>query len=122
MLEEGKFYTREEISGILGGNQQSFLPTKGDRVLCACLKPEWNPQAPDVMLVRQEDSYIELANKLCNQDGAVPVFVKEAPSKWEYVGDYEVERCSDDRADIDKHQELSGRTNLGMVVFLKKSS
>jgi hypothetical protein len=39
-----------------------------------------------------------------------------------YVGDFEVERCSEDRRVIDELQEYSGRRDLRMVIYLKESS
>jgi hypothetical protein len=121
MLRKGELYSRREISGHLGGNSMSYLPTKSGRVLYACLKPELNPHAPEIVLVGSGDETVENARILCRQSGATPVFVKEADAEWEYAGDYEVERCSEDRKAIVEQQELSGRNNLRMVIYLKES-
>jgi hypothetical protein len=121
MLEEGKFYTRREIHNLLGGELQTYLPAKDGLVTCACLTLKRNPDAPNTILVGQSPRVLERAKQLCAQGGTIPVFVKRNTNKWEYVGRYQVERCSADVTDIDKYQQLSGRTNLRMVVFLKES-
>jgi hypothetical protein len=45
-FEIGRTYARRAISEELGGNPQSALPHSNGKVLCACLKPENNPDAP----------------------------------------------------------------------------
>ncbi len=52
----------------------------------------------------------------------IPVFIKRATNEWEHVGKYRVQRCSKEASDIDRYQRLSGRSNLSMVVYLKKYS
>ena len=37
MFRKGELYSRREISSCLGGNPMSYLPSKGGRVLYACL-------------------------------------------------------------------------------------
>jgi hypothetical protein len=103
-------------------SQMSNLPSKGKRVLYACLKPELNPHAPKIVLVGSGEKTVENARMLCRQSGAIPVFVKEADAEWEYIGDFKVERCSENRRVIDEHQRYSGREDLRMVIYLKESS
>jgi hypothetical protein len=122
VFRKGELYSRREISDCLGGNPMSYLPSKGGRVLYACLRPELNPHAPKIVLVGSGEKTVENARMLCRQNGAIPVFVREADAEWEYMGDYEVERCSEDQGVIDEHQGYSGREDLRMIIYLKKHS
>ena len=51
MLIVGQSYTRQQIHDKVGGGSlQSYLPTRDGRVLCACLRLDTNPGAPEVIL------------------------------------------------------------------------
>ena len=50
MFKIGSEYTRDEIHGHLGGSIRSYLPTVLRHVVAACVKPELNPRAPNVVL------------------------------------------------------------------------
>ena len=50
MFEMNKNYSREYIHTVCGGSKQAFLPTKNGKVVAACLRPDLNPHAPEVIL------------------------------------------------------------------------
>ena len=119
-MQEGRSYTRREIHELLGGEIQTYLPARDGVVTCACLTLRRNPDAPNTILVGQSPRVLERARQLCRQCSTIPVFLKRATSSWEYVGDYGVERCSQESSDLAVYGRLSGRDDLAMVVFLKK--
>jgi hypothetical protein len=49
-FEMGKDYTREYIHTVCGGNKQAFLPAKNGKIVAACLRPDLNPHAPEVIV------------------------------------------------------------------------
>jgi hypothetical protein len=121
MPVEGKRYTRKEISGLLGGDPVQYLPMSDGLVTCACLTPKSNPDAPNVILAGKSPHTVDRAKKLCKQGGTIPVFIKRAAKAWEYVGRYEVERCSEAQGDLHRYRERATRPEIKLVVFLKKS-
>ena len=50
MMEIGNNYTRAEIAEKLGGSRIDFLPRVGRKVVCACLRMDLNPDAPEIPL------------------------------------------------------------------------
>ncbi len=86
----GQRYSRRDISKVLGGSIQSYLPTVKCQVVCGCFKPtaKKNPDAPEKVTIgtigRPEPWLV------AKQD-AIPIFLFRANSSWEYYGRY---RCT----------------------------
>lgn len=90
MFEKGKSYTREEIHAAVGGNKHSYLPRYKGRVVAACLRPDLNPDAPDVILCNSCPAERAAGEQLADQDGAIPVFLKDGAGSWKYQGLFRV--------------------------------
>ncbi|OWY39992.1 hypothetical protein CEK28_04435 [Xenophilus sp. AP218F] len=90
MFEMGKVYTREEIHAAVGGNKHSYLPRKKGKVVAACLRPDLNPDAPNVILCNACPPERAAGEQLAGQGGTIPVFVKESTSSWKYQGLFRV--------------------------------
>jgi hypothetical protein len=90
MFEQGKEYTREDIHVICGGNKQSHLPTKNGKVVAACLRPDLNPQAPDVIICNSGAAARAAGRTLAHQAEAIPVFIELTTDRLRYVGQYKV--------------------------------
>jgi hypothetical protein len=93
-LEIGKVFTRLQISELLGGNQQQFLPIKNGRVTCCCFKATRDRLAPQVLLVG--GPRYAAARVLAQQAGAIPFFRMITFGEWRYIGDYKVTRSTED--------------------------
>jgi hypothetical protein len=116
-----RLYTRREISDSLGGGIQDYLPHQEGRVVCACLSPDYNPDAPDVVLPGTGPDIIRWARVFAAQVEFVPVFVKRATNAWQYLGNYRVASCSSDPADVERWASVAGREgDLSMVLYLEK--
>src|SRR5690242_17444713 len=101
---EGRPYTRREIADAVGGSIQDYLPHHNGRVVCACLVPQLNPGAPDVILVGTGPEIVRWARVFADQRDFVPVFIKRATNAWEHVGRYRVEGSSIDTAEISRRE------------------
>lgn len=88
MFELGKIYTRDDIHTQCGGNKQAFLPTKHGKVVAACLRPDLNPQAPEVIICNSGGAARAAGKTLSKQTDAFPVFIRQETDAWRYVGHF----------------------------------
>jgi hypothetical protein len=88
MFENGKDYTREYIHIVCGGNKQAFLPTRNGKVVAACLRPDLNPQAPEVILCNSGAAARAAGRTLATQIESIPVFIKRETDRFRYVGHF----------------------------------
>ncbi|MBX3030210.1 MAG: hypothetical protein KF809_08605 [Chloroflexi bacterium] len=118
MFDLGSRYTRQEIHREVGGDLQSYLPSRGGEIVAACLEPRKNPDAPTVILPGIGPGRERDATRLVAQGGAVPVFLKRGSKAWEYVGDHRVVRSSQDPAEIAAQGRRSGRADITRVIVM----
>lgn len=90
MFEINKDYTREFIHSACGGSKQAFLPTKNGKVVAACLRPDLNHHAPEVIICDGSASARAAGRTLALQGNAIPVFIKMATDSFRFVGIYAV--------------------------------
>jgi hypothetical protein len=95
-FEKGESYTRRQIHEVLGGSTRAALPTRGGKVVCACLTREKNPRAPDAMVVTGAARAVRLARVFADSGAAVPVFIRGQRGGWEYAGDRRVRAVVDE--------------------------
>ena len=95
-FEKGSVYTRGQIHEVVGGNARAALPTRGGRIVCACLTREKNPRAPEEMVIGGQERAVRLARAFAASGQAVPVFVRTRRGCWEYTGDRRVRAVIDD--------------------------
>ena len=86
----GETYTREEISGRLGGSRRACLPTRDGAVVAACLLKSFNPDAPRIVLCGSGPRNGSAGDRLAGQRGPVPFFTRIETSRWRYEGRYVV--------------------------------
>lgn len=120
MLIKDQTYTRGEIHELLGGGTQDYLPHKDGKVVCGCFR-KWSeqPDAPDVILAGRGTDIYRWAEVFCDQNYPVPVFVKQESNRWEYVGNYQVDRWSEEPAVIAEQKRRSGREAISRVLYLR---
>lgn len=111
-------YTRKQIYGLIGGNLQSYLPHVGGQVVCACLRTDTNPDAPNVILPGTGKGIEHAAELLGHQHEPVPSFLKRHVNRWEYVGMFRMDRVSREPVEIQKHAERAGRSDITMVIYM----
>jgi len=95
-FEKNTFYTRRQIHEACGGSARAALPTRGGKIVCACLTHEKNPRAPQEMVIGSKDRAVRLARAFAASGEAVPVFVRTRRGGWEYTGERRVSRVIED--------------------------
>jgi hypothetical protein len=118
-----RLYTRREIADVLGGGVQDYLPHAEGRVVCACLAPEYNPDAPYVVLPGTGPDIVRWGEVFARQREFVPVFLKRAVNAWQYVGRFRVQDCSLDKDQIERWEAVSDRRGgISMVLYLESDA
>lgn len=120
MFVKDRFYTRRQIHDEVGGDLEAYLPTKNGQVVCVCLTKKMNPTLPYNILVGDRPRVRRTAEILCAQCEPIPVFIKEAPNKWRYVGLYVVGHSSIFPEDIAPYAKLSGRSTITRIINLEE--
>jgi len=117
-----RHYTRREIHDALGGNVEDYLPTKDGRVVCGAFRTEdANPDAPMVILPGFGPRIEKNADLFASQGTGIPIFLKRGTNKWQYVGDFRVNRQSKEPSEIEKHAKRAGRQgDVSSVLFLER--
>jgi hypothetical protein len=115
-------FTIAQISEKHGGDTTEYLPHVDGRVVCACLRLDYNPGAPGVILPGDDPDVQLWASVLCQQGGAIPVYIRHQADAWEYVGEYEVERSSQLPADIAEHPRAIhlAKIKVSRVIWMRK--
>ena len=115
----GQTYTRREIHDRLGGGLQIYLPHKNGRVVCGCFTREMNPDVPDTVLVGDGPDVVRSAQVFGAQVEPIPVFLKQKPNAWEYVGEYSAEYVTD-LAHVEPLARAASRSDVVGVLFLRR--
>lgn len=121
----GTTYSRRAISKMLGGSQIAYLPQKDGQILCGCFdtSSRLNPGAPSEVLVGGGAPEVNrTAEMVARQPSAIPVFLRRAPSRWEYVGDYVCTRLSRDPSLLQRtlQQYPHRRNGIAGVLYFKR--
>ena len=128
-LEVQRTYTRHEISGMLGGNIQAYLPVVDGRVVCGCFRKEeeFNADSPEEVVFGRDyvKPQAERAATIVYEQGkggeAIPVFIRRDAAKWEYVGDYRCVGLVTDPAMLARKMAAHPRRGVikGILLFEK---
>jgi hypothetical protein len=120
-FRKSQHYTREGIHQALGGSKEEYLPTKSGRVVCGAFRPDANPDAPLIILPGFGPKIEAAAELFSAQQSAVPIFLKRGTNKWQYVGDFRVQRLSKDPQDITQHEKRANRREtVSMILYLAR--
>jgi hypothetical protein len=107
-------FTQEQITAMRG-----FLPHEDGRVICARLRLDYNPGAPEIILPGDDEDVRRWASVLCKQGGAIPVYIWRESACWEYVGEFEVESFSELPADIAHHARSGSVANIPISSVIR---
>jgi len=122
MFTLGCEYTRGEIHSHLGGSAVACLPTRNGVIVAACLSKKFSPRAPEIVLCGRGVRTTSLSALFARLEIAIPVFLKSASSRWQYRGQFLVERSFSSGAQFESFIAGSGRSiaSVSHVVILKR--
>ena len=63
---------------------------KDGTIVAACLLKSFSPEAPQVMLCGVGPRTTPASEQLTRHVGPLPIFVKQAANRWEYMGMFKV--------------------------------
>lgn len=118
----GKLYSREEISHMLGGSSWTYLPRDRGDVVSGCFRTDFNPKAPDEILVGYGKLRVSSAKRLVEQSTPIPVFLHRASKHWEFIGYFHGKKYSDAPSEVTpkaRAANLDGQV-VG-VLYLEKA-
>jgi hypothetical protein len=116
----GREYSRKQISDVLGGGVQDYLPHQDGVVVYGAFSKDLNPGAPNVILPGTGPEIERWAHVFAGQEHAIPVFLKRKSNVWYCMGDFRCKRWSEDEATISEHSRAAGRDDVTMVLFLER--
>lgn len=119
-FEEGRCYTRRTIAIRLGGSTQNYLPHKNKHVVCGCFRADLNPEAPSVVLPGNTDDKKLWADVFASQTEAVPVFLRQATSRWQYMGLWRCRKKDLTAGPIKGWGQKTNRDDISMILELEK--
>jgi hypothetical protein len=122
VFERQKAYKRAYISAKLGGGTMDYLPHVDGRITYGAFTLRDNPQAPGTVLPGSGPEIVKWARVFAQQTEAVPVFVKKRSNEWIYMGEFRCVGHTEDPAEIQRHAVKTGRTDISMVLTLKRST
>jgi len=98
------------------------LPTSNGVIVAACLSKKFSPQAPGVVLCGEGVRTGPVSTQFALLRSAIPVFLKNAASRWQYCGKFTVERSFSAGEEFESFIAGSGRTvaSVSHVVLLKQ--
>jgi hypothetical protein len=124
LFQLGNQYTRRQINIRAGGDIQSALPTVNRAVVAACLHADaaHDPDAPEVILCGTSERVSAAGEWLSVQPEPIPVFVFNAPHRWEYCGQFRVGSSSTQGVEFDKWVSRGSRpaSAISRVIVLRR--
>ncbi len=115
----GEEYPLALIQEAFGGDNMSYLPETGGRIVCGRFTTDMNPNAPERVLVGDRPRVKRKAELLAQQGGMLPVFMKQGPNRWRYHGLMRfVEYVTDSRV-VEPEAKAAGRAGeiAGVLVL-----
>jgi len=121
-FKKGEEYSLDQISSVLGGETQSYLPQRSGRIVCGRFTKDMNPDAPFTVLVGDLPKVRRKAEIVAAQKEPIPVFIKKksVPPVWLYHG---LVRCVSFNTDLAycevKAQQAGRKDKLAGVLSFK---
>lgn len=122
-FRKGSIYSHANLIEAFGGEVKGgiFLPTRDGRIVCGCFTTEMNPEAPECVLIGDKPRVVARAEKMAEQGGSIPIFIKRRVNEWEYRGVYDFVLLSRDRHDFAQLAEEAGRDDIVAALYFRRS-
>jgi len=121
-LEVGEIVSRVKLSEYVGAGGQSCILHKKNTMVALAMKPELNPDAPNVLLVGKGPKKEKYAKILLADGNHGPVFTKKASNQWENCGEFKAEKIDHNRQLITLQSQRCGRRDIWGVLYLTSST
>ena len=123
-MVEGRVYAWDDLKRVLGFTPDKYLTEKDGAIVCVCVRKDYNPDAPGILLAGDTPEIVDKSQKFTGQENFIPVFLKAMDAGWKYCGRHRVESATSNAAEIaiqQRHANLHG-IPIAMVLFLEKES
>ena len=112
-------YTMTDIRSAPGGDNMSYLPQSGRRIVCGRFTADMNNKAPYEVLVGNPPQVQRKARLMAQQGGSIPIFVKLAPGRWRFHGRMELVEYVTDKSTVEPKAADAGRSGevVGVLLF-----
>jgi hypothetical protein len=123
-LVEGNNYEWGKLSELLHFQPEKYLTEQEGCIVCACIRADYNPDAPGILLPGDDAEIVARSEKFAGQTNFIPVFLKSIEAGWKYCGRWRVQAATVNAAEIAIQQRCSnlGGIPISMVLFLEKES
>ncbi|MFP6847554.1 MAG: hypothetical protein VCA57_02545 [Pseudomonas sp.] len=120
MFDKDRVYSRTEIQSLVGGEIQTYLPQRNNRILAGCFNKELNPNCPLQIQAGSASKVIRKAELIISQpENEFPVFTK--PNKkskdYRYIGVFKCTGGTNAPEILKEAEEKSGRFGQLSYVF-----
>jgi hypothetical protein len=121
-LVEGNVYEWGQLTALLRFRPEKYLTEREGRIVCACIRTDYNPDAPRILLPGDDADIVTRSEKFAGQTNFIPVFIKAMKAGWKFCGRYRVEAATANTAEIAIHKRCARRDKIpiSMVLFLEK--
>lgn len=119
-LKQNQIIDTRELADITAGGTD-FIRTKNGEVKGIAIRPDLNPEAPEIVLVGRGRNRQPRAQRYFESGSHIPAFIKRAANQWEYVGEYRATHYTEDRQEVERRPKGSRIPNsVEGVLFLEK--
>lgn len=124
LLSEDQGYPWGALPALLGFEPQPYLTQREGQIVCACIKLEYNPDAPAILLPGDTDEIIARSELFAGQTQLIPIFIKARNGRWEYRGHWRVDAVTTNTAEIALHRRVHKLRHIpiSMVLFMTSES
>lgn len=112
-----QFLSNKEVSQKLAGGDD-FIRTKDGQVKGLAIRPDLNPEAPEIIVVGTGPRRERNVKLLLNSGDAVPAYIKRDTDKWKYLGNYRATAYRTDRKTIEAHRHKRPRKDIAGILSL----
>ena len=121
-LVEGNNYEWGKLAGLLRFQPDKYLTEKEGNIVCACIRTDYNPDAPGILLPGDEADIVARSERFVGQTNYIPVFLKSVEAGWKYCGRWRVQAATVNATEIAIQQRCGNLSGIpiSMVLFLEK--
>ena len=102
------------------GSPPFYLPHQGTHIVAACVTPDLNPDAPNIILAGNGPQIAQYADHFCAQSNTIPICIKSGDKEWLCCGNFKLASSSTDPVEIRVQSDRSKRSDIYKILFLEE--